>query len=104
MKVGIFSHCTMDTIVYENKQYEAPGGPASYCSLTARKQKHDVNLYTKFGPNYPLEEFFKENKIIIPDSLSPKIPTCIDRLFCYAQYMLDLFKLQNIIKIRAIIF
>ena len=60
MKVGIFSHCTMDTIVYENKQYEAPGGPASYCSLTARKQKHDVNLYTKFGPNYPLEEFFKE--------------------------------------------
>ena len=31
---------------------------ASYCSLTARKQKHDVNLYTKFGPNYPLEEFF----------------------------------------------
>ena len=22
MKVGIFSHCTMDTIVYENEQYE----------------------------------------------------------------------------------
>ena len=75
MKVGIFSHCTMDTIVYENEQYEAPGGPASYCSLTARKQKHDVNLYTKFGPNYPLEEFFKENKIITPDALSSKITT-----------------------------
>ena len=54
MKVGIFSHCTMDTIVYENEQYDAPGGPASYCSLAARKQKHDVNLYTKFGSNYPL--------------------------------------------------
>jgi len=65
----------MDTIVYENEQYEAPGGPASYCSLTARKQKHDVNLYTKFGPNYPLEEFFKENKIITPDALSSKITT-----------------------------
>ena len=65
----------MDTIVYENEQYDAPGGPASYCSLTARKQKHDVNLYTKFGPNYPLEEFFKENKIITPDALSSKITT-----------------------------
>ena len=75
MKVGIFSHCTMDTIVYENEQYEAPGGPASYCSLTARKQKHDVNLYTKFGSNYPLEEFFKENKIITPDALSSKTTT-----------------------------
>lgn len=75
MKIGIFSHCTMDTIVYENEQYEAPGGPASYCSLTARKQKHDVNLYTKFGPNYPLEDFFKENKIITPDALSSKTTT-----------------------------
>ncbi|MDC0199627.1 PfkB family carbohydrate kinase [Candidatus Nitrosopelagicus sp.] len=75
MKVGIFSHCTMDTIVYENEQYDAPGGPASYCSLTARKQKHDVNLYTKFGPNYPLEEFFKENKINTPDALSSQSTT-----------------------------
>jgi len=75
MKVGIFSHCTMDTIIYENEQYEAPGGPASYCSLTARKQKHDVNLYTKFGPNYPLDDFFKENKIITHDALSSKNTT-----------------------------
>ena len=75
MKVGIFSHCTIDTIVYENEQYEAPGGPASYCSFTTRKQKHDVNLYTKFGPNYPLEEFFKENKINIPDALSSQSTT-----------------------------
>ena len=35
MKVGIFSHCTMDTIIYENEQYDAPGGPASYCSIAA---------------------------------------------------------------------
>ena len=75
MKVGIFSHCTMDTIVYQDEQYDAPGGPASYCSLTARKQKHDVNLYTKFGPNYPLEEFFKENKIVTHDALSSKDTT-----------------------------
>ncbi len=75
MKVGIFSHCTIDTIVYQNEQYDAPGGPASYCSLTARKQKHDVNLYTKFGSNYPLEEFFKENKIVTHDALSSKDTT-----------------------------
>jgi len=75
MKVGIFSHCTMDTIVYENEQYEAPGGPASYCSIAARKQKHDVNLYTKFGSNYPLEEFFNENKIITHNALSSKDTT-----------------------------
>ena len=75
MKVGIFSHCTMDTIVYKNEQYEAPGGPASYCSFTARKQKHDVNLYTKFGRNYPLDDFFKENKIMVHDALSSKNTT-----------------------------
>ena len=75
MKVGIFSHCTMDTIIYENEQYEAPGGPASYCSITAKKQKHDVNLYTKFGANYPLEEYFNENKINMHDALSSKDTT-----------------------------
>ena len=63
MKVGIFSHCTMDTIVYENEQYEAPGGPASYCSIAARKQKHDVNLYTKFGSNYPLKNSLMKIKL-----------------------------------------
>ena len=75
MKVGIFSHCTIDTIVYENEKYEAAGGPANYCSFTARKQKHDVNLYTKFGANYPLEDFFIENKIITHNALSSKNTT-----------------------------
>ena len=75
MKIGIFSHCTIDTIVYENEQYETAGGPASYCSYTARKQKHDVNLYTKFGINYPLEDFFKENNIITHDAVSAKDTT-----------------------------
>jgi len=75
MKVGIFSHCTIDTIIYENEQYEAPGGPASYCSIAARKQKHDVNLYTKFDSEYPLIGYFKENKISTPDALSEKNTT-----------------------------
>ena len=72
MKVGIFSHCTIDTIIYENEQYEAPGGPGSYCSITSRKLKHDVNLYTKFNTDYPLKTFFEENKISTPDSISEK--------------------------------
>ena len=75
MKVGIFSHCTLDTIVYENEKYDTAGGPASYCSFTARKQKHDVNLYTKFGANYPLEDFFMENKIKTHDAISSKNTT-----------------------------
>ena len=75
MKVGIFAHCTMDTIIYENEQYEAAGGPASYCSFTARKQKHNVNLYTKFTENYPLEDFFKENKITLHNALSTEATT-----------------------------
>tara|TARA_Y100000590_G_scaffold122564_1_gene140325 strand:+ start:15264 stop:16136 length:873 start_codon:yes stop_codon:yes gene_type:complete len=70
MKLGIYSHCTIDTIVYENEQYEAPGGPGSYCSYCARKQKHDVNLYTKFGQNYPLVDFFQQNKIILHNAES----------------------------------
>jgi len=75
MKVGIFSHCTIDTIIYENEQYEAPGGPASYCSITARKQKHDGNLYTKFDSNFPLEDFFQENNISIHNALSENTTT-----------------------------
>jgi len=75
MKVGIFSHCTIDKIIYENEQYDATGGPGSYCSITARKQKHDVNLYTKFDSNYPLQDYFKENKILTSDALSEKNTT-----------------------------
>ncbi|MEC7711416.1 MAG: PfkB family carbohydrate kinase [Thermoproteota archaeon] len=75
MKVGIFSHCTIDTIIYENEQYEAPGGPASYCSITARKQKHDVNLYTKFDSNFPLQDFFQESDISIHNALSENTTT-----------------------------
>ena len=75
MKVGIFSHCTIDTIIYEGEQYEAPGGPGSYCSITSRKQKQDVNLYTKFNSDYLLKTFFEENKIYTPDSISQKDTT-----------------------------
>ena len=70
MKVGIYSHCTIDSLVYGDSIYEVPGGPASYCSLTARKQKFDVNLSTKYGADFPLTEFLLENNISIEDKLS----------------------------------
>ena len=70
MKIGIYSHCTIDTIIHGNNMYEVPGGPACYCSLTARKQKFDVNLSTKYGADFPLIDSLLENKIRIEDKLS----------------------------------
>jgi|TARA_B100000959_G_scaffold205614_1_gene215554 sugar/nucleoside kinase (ribokinase family) len=70
MKIGIYSHCTIDTIIHGDNMYEVPGGPACYCSLTARKQKFDVNLSTKYGPDFPLTDSLLENKIRIEDKLS----------------------------------
>ena len=42
MKIGIYSHATIDNIVYGDVVYDVPGGPACYCSLTAKYQKHEV--------------------------------------------------------------
>jgi len=75
MKVSIYSHCTIDTIVYGDNVYELPGGPASYCSLTARNQKFDVNLITKHGADFPLSEFLQENKVRMINNLSDKNTT-----------------------------
>ena len=61
MKVGIYSHCTIDTIVYGDNSYEVPGGPACYCSLTAVNQKFNVNLHTKHGVDFPLIEYLQQN-------------------------------------------
>ena len=70
MKVGVYSHCTIDTIMYGNTTYEVAGGPACYCSLTLRNQKFDVNLSTKYGKDFPLTEFFEKNKINMPEHSS----------------------------------
>ena len=73
MKVAIFSHCAVDTILINNQNYEQIGGSASYCSITARQFKFDVDLYTKFGPDFP-KQYFSENKINFVNSES-KNPT-----------------------------
>jgi sugar/nucleoside kinase (ribokinase family) len=63
MKLGIFSHCTIDEIKIEGNSYERPGGPACYCSLAARNLGFDVELATKFGTDFTLIDQLQKNKI-----------------------------------------
>jgi len=75
MKLDIFSHCTIDTIQINDSKYVVPGGPACYCSLTARILKFDVRLHTKFGSDFQLVNYLTEQKIIFEDALSTKSTT-----------------------------
>ena len=53
MKLAIYSHCALDTISIEGNSYEQIGGAASYCGIMARELKFDVDLFTKYGPDFP---------------------------------------------------
>lgn len=75
MKVGIFSHCTIDTILIGNSSYEQVGGAACYCGRTARNLKFDVELYTKFGSDFTGVKDLSEHKIIFQNALSNKSTT-----------------------------
>jgi len=75
MKLDILSHCTIDTIQINDSKYVVSGGPACYCSLTARILKFDVVLHTKFGSDFPLVNYLTEQKIVFEDSLSIKPTT-----------------------------
>jgi sugar/nucleoside kinase (ribokinase family) len=69
MKLAVFAHCAVDTITLDGTNYEQIGGSACYCGITARQFKFDVDLYTKFGPNFP-KQYFTENKINFGNSES----------------------------------
>lgn len=62
MKLAVFSHCAIDTITIDGKNYEQIGGAACYCGITARQFKFDVDLFTKFGSDFP-KQYLTENKI-----------------------------------------
>jgi len=74
MKLAIFSHCAIDKITIDNYNYEQIGGPACYCGITARQFKFDVDLFTKFGPDFP-KQYLTENKINFTNSESEKNTT-----------------------------
>jgi len=74
MKLAIFSHCVIDTITIDNYNYEQIGGAACYCGITAREFKFDVDLFTKFGPDFP-KQYLTENKINFVNSESEKNST-----------------------------
>jgi len=74
MKLAVFSHCAIDTITIDGYNYEQVGGPACYCGITARQFKFDVDLFTKFGPDFP-KQYLTENKINFANSESEKNTT-----------------------------
>ena len=67
MKLAVFAHCAIDTIKIEGSSYEQVGGPACYCSITAREFKFDVELHTKFGGDFP-QQYITDHGIELHDA------------------------------------
>jgi len=74
MRLAIFSHCAIDAVHIGNISNEQVGGPACYCSFTAKNLKFDTTLYTKFGNDFPKELLLSKN-IDFENSLSEQSTT-----------------------------
>jgi len=74
MKLAIAANCAVDTITINDTNYEQIGGSACYCGITARQFKFDVDLFTKFGSDFP-KQYLSENKINFINSESQKNTT-----------------------------
>jgi len=74
MKLVVASHCAIDTITIDGNNYEQIGGAACYCGITARQFKFDVDLFTKFGSDFP-KQYLTEHKINFTNSESEKNTT-----------------------------
>jgi len=74
MRLAVFSHCVIDTIQIGNISNEQVGGPACYCSITAKNLKFDTILYTKFGNDFPKDLLLSKN-IDFENSLSEQSTT-----------------------------
>ncbi len=54
MKLAVYSHCTVDEVSLAGAApAEAPGGGGCYCSVAARRLGLDVDLFTRFGADFP---------------------------------------------------
>lgn len=74
MKIGLISHCTIDTICISDSTFDREGGPVLYGGLTAKSLKFDVEVITKFGSDFPTTSF-KENNFSYENALSEKPTT-----------------------------
>lgn len=74
MKLAVFSHCAVDSITLDGSNYSQIGGAACYCGITAREFKFDVELFTKFGQDFP-KQYLTENKIKFENAESQKSTT-----------------------------
>jgi sugar/nucleoside kinase (ribokinase family) len=74
MKLALFSHCAIDTITLDGTKYEQIGGAACYGGLTARQFKFEVDLYTKFGKDFPAQ-YLAQNKINFKNEATDKPTT-----------------------------
>ena len=69
MKLAVYAHCAVDSITIGEQNYSQIGGSACYCGIMARQFKFDVDLFTKFGPDFP-KQYLTENKINFVNSES----------------------------------
>ena len=67
--LSIYSHCTLDFISLHDDSFEHAGGSACYCGMTAHNLGIDVNLYTKFGPDFK-STIFDNYNIALKDHTS----------------------------------
>ncbi len=74
MKLAVFSHCAIDSITLEDSNYPQIGGAACYCGITAREFRFDVDLFTKFGKDFP-QQYLADNKIKFENGESEKPTT-----------------------------
>lgn len=72
MKIALFSHCAIDTIMIDDSKYEQIGGAACYGGITARQFKFDVDLVTKFGSDFPYKQYLTDNKLNFENAQSEK--------------------------------
>ena len=75
MKLAILSHCTIDEISREGQVVETPGGPAAYCSITAKNMKFDVDLYTKVGADFTFKRDLENKGVFLPQGSISNSPT-----------------------------
>ncbi len=78
MNIAVASHIVLDTIQdTQGRITESLGGPACYCSLTARKFNLKVKLATKVGKDFSQDYrlMLRNNGIDIEDNLFTDNPT-----------------------------